>query len=248
MSDYYSTEKPPKIERLARIEGQSNFLSLLAGVEAGADTTEDMAALAFARARGAVPEVLEAHVAKSDLYKLPLMSMVFWAIVREYHPKESEWPWIQGAVADAFMLLRDGRCKPSNGRARHFKVRCEAYRAMRKLAEGIFGDLSARATAAYLRAMAPERESPGCRQNKATGKTFNERANLGHYIQRPLQSGDEICEESLATIDTHGIGFSDRLGYDARQDRPCPVLTLRGEEAEQHCKASPSQSFRPHSL
>ncbi len=244
MSDYYSTEKPPKVERLARIEGQSNFLSLLAGVEAGADTTEDMAALAFARSRGAIPEVLEAHVAKSDLYRLPLMSMVFWAIVREYHPKEKDWPWVQGAVADAFMLTRDGKCKPSDQRAKRFKVREETYRTMRNVALGIFSDLVSRATGGYLRAMAPEGESPGCRHSNHVGEKAGYSPLAKGCFRTPPRTGPDVDRGLTLAIS----GMVDRLGHDARQDRPGPVLTLHGEEAEQYCKANPSQSFRPHSL
>lgn len=244
MSDYYSTEKPPKVERLARIEGQSNFLSLLAGVEAGADTTEDMAALAFARSRGAIPEVLEAHVAKSDLYKLPLMSMVFWAIVREYHPKEKDWPWVQGAVADAFMLTRDGRCRPIKERAYNFRVGDAVYGAMRKVAEGIFAEFLADARAKYLHAMRPATGLPRDRHSNHVGEKAGYSPLAKGCFRTPPRTGPDVDRGLTLAIS----GMVDRLGHDARQDRPGPVLTLHGEEAEQYCKANPSQSFRPHSL
>lgn len=163
MAELFDPTPPPAIERLARIEGQSNFLSLLAGIEAGPDTTEDMAALSFARSRGVVPEVLETYVAQSGVFSRPLMSMLFNVIVSEFKPKESDYPWIRGAIADAFLLVRYGAyagpldlsqihkdrrnlyrnmraCRPKavRGRAKHFKVDVLAYGAMRKLAEGVF--------------------------------------------------------------------------------------------------------------
>ena len=152
MTQYYDHTPPPPIERLARIEGQSNFLSLLAGVEAGPDTTEDMAALSFARARGAIPEVLEAYAGQSDLFKLPLMTLVFRALRAEMKAKEADWPWMQGAVADAFLLVQKGICKPSAVRSRRFKVREETYRTMRTLARGIFAQLIADAEQKWKRA------------------------------------------------------------------------------------------------
>lgn len=244
----YDTKPAPAIERIAAIEGQSNFLSLLAGIEAGPDTTQIMGALAFTRSEGAIPEVLEAHFAKSVLYKLPLMSMVFMVLVREYGPEEKEWPWIQGAIADAFMLLRDGCCKPIKARAKRFKVGEHVYAAMRKSAEIILGDLLAEARASYNRARRSAPDSPGYRHDKGTPTTFNERASLGHYVQVPLASSDSICEGHTAPIDTHGIGVADRLGFDDRNDRPGPVLTLYGEDAEAHCQTHPAHSKRPYSL
>jgi len=244
----YDTKPAPAIERIAGIEGKSNFLSLLAGIEAGPDTTQIMGALAFTRSEGAIPEVLEAHFAKSILYKLPLMSMVFMVLVREFGPEEKEWPWIQGAIADAFMLLRDGDCKPIKARAKRFRVDVVAYGAMRKVAERILGDLLADARGSYGRARRSMPDSPGFRQDKGTPTTFNQRASLGHYVQVPLATSDSICEGHTAPIDTHSIGIADRLGFDDRNDRPGPVLTLYGEEARAHCLLHPAQSKRPYSL
>ncbi len=141
----FDTKPAPAVERLARIEGQSNFLSLLAGIEAGPDTTEDMAALAFSRARGCVPEALEAYVAQSSLFRLPLMSLLFEVIRSEWKPKAADYPWIQGAIADAFLLVQRGDCKGSGRRSRRFKVRTEVYLAMRKLAQGVFLEMIANA-------------------------------------------------------------------------------------------------------
>lgn len=155
MSEFFTHEPPARVERLARIEGQSNFLSLLAGIEAGPDTTEDMAASSFARFNhGVVPETLEVHIAKSDLFKWPLMSMVFTSIVANLERKGGkikarDKPWMQGAVADAFLLLRDGKCKYHKDRAKQFRVDHEAYGAFRKLAESEFQSLKDDAETAW---------------------------------------------------------------------------------------------------
>jgi hypothetical protein len=152
MAELFDSKPAPSIERLARIEGQSNFLSLLDGTEAGPDTTEDMAALSFARSRGVVPEVLEAHFAQSGMYKRPLLSMVFRALCAELHPHMGDYPWMQGAVADAFLILRYGRCKCAQDRAKQFRVSKEVYLVIRKAASGAFSQLLADAEREWRRA------------------------------------------------------------------------------------------------
>jgi len=241
----YDTKPAPAIERIAGIEGQSNFLSLLAGIEAGPDTTQIMGALAFTRSEGAIPEVLEAHFAKSVLYKLPLMSMVFMVLVREYGPEEKEWPWIQGAIADAFMLLRDGDCKPIKARAKRFKVGEHVYAAMRKSAEIILGDLLAEARASYNRARRSAPDSPGFRHAENEGGT---KIGFGGYRRPALPDSDSIYSQDSEEFKSLSVGVADRLGYDLRNDRPGPVLTLYGEEAEAHCRLHPAQTKRPYSL
>jgi hypothetical protein len=177
MSDLYDPNPAPAIERLARIEGQSNFLSLLAGVEAGPDTTQDMAALAFSRAWGATPEVLEAWVAQSGLYRWPLMSMCYARLDSQLHFPEKDRPWVQGAVADAFLLLRYGQfrpaiegkrkarpgAKPVETRAKQFRVDKSAYGAMRNCAAGEFEQIRAEAHSAWTAARSI-RQSPTIRQ------------------------------------------------------------------------------------
>lgn len=242
MSELYDTRPAPMIERLARIEGQSNFLSLLAGVEAGPDTTQDMGALAFARCRGAIPEVLEAHVAQSAMYRLPLMSIVWHAVRDECWPKEKDWPWIQGAIADAFLLLSKGRCKTVEQRAKRFKVDKAAYGAMRNLATGVFNDILERAEREYRKAMSSIRETPPNRHSGGTPSTFSERARIGHYIQPMLASSDAINDQHTAPIDTHGVGIADRLGWDERNAAPGPVTiklaqpTASGKESDQQAE------------
>ena len=120
--DIFEPSNPDPIERLARIEGESNFFSLLAGIETGKDTTQDMAALSFARTRGCVPEVLETYVAQSGFWQRPLMSALFAVLCDELHPKEADKAWMRGAVADAFLMVRYGHCKPGILRAKKFKI------------------------------------------------------------------------------------------------------------------------------
>lgn len=150
--DVFDATPPPAIERLARIEGQSNFLSLLAGIVAGPDTTEDMAALSFSRARGGLPEAIEAHIGQSDIFRLPLMSMTFDAICAELRPKPEELNWMRCATADGFLLFRSGQCKASALRAKRCKVQKSAYLAIRKLAYSVLMDFAARSEVAWLSA------------------------------------------------------------------------------------------------
>lgn len=246
--DYFDKRRPPLIECLARIEGQSNFLSLLAGIEAGPDTTEPMGALGFARSAGATPEVLEAHVAQSALFKLPIMTLVFLAIVAETGADEKEWPWMQGAVADAFNELRCGPkgVMPLSERARQFGVRKDVYGVMRRVAGRVLDDYLASARARFIRAMRRELDSPGIRHSDSgEGGKYFVQGQDGRYRATPLGHDDD---GSPVGLDTRGIGISDRLGYDARNDAPGPVLTLYGKEAEEHCRKFPAHSNRPHSL
>lgn len=128
----------PAVERLARIEGQSNFLSLLAGIEAGPDTTQDMAALGLIRRR-CIPESLEAYWAGSRLYRDALCRLVLDALAGELGAiKERDRVWAKAAVLDAFELFVAGRCSPAQARARQFKVDNHAFQALRKAAHGVF--------------------------------------------------------------------------------------------------------------
>lgn len=227
----------PAVERLARIDGQSNFLSLLAGVEAGADTTEDMGALSFARQRDCVPEVLEAAVAQSNLFKRPLMSMVFDAILAELSPPQKDWPWIQGAVADAFLLMQQGECKPLRERAKSFHVDSSVYSAIRKIASGAFTEMIDCAENAWKQARRSEIPEK-CHTQIVDGP------------KAPIWPGGCHTTPALPTdahpdnpaTDAHAIGFEDRLGWDERRlDKPGDVLTLKGAEARAHCKWYPAQ-------
>jgi len=149
--DIFEPSNPDPIERLARIEGESNFFSLLAGIETGKDTTQDMAALSFARTRGCVPEVLETYVAQSGFWQRPLMSALFAVLCEELKPKEADKAWMRGAVADAFLMVRYGHCKPGILRAKKFKIGKDVYYTIRKLAYGVLLLEVDRATQAWER-------------------------------------------------------------------------------------------------
>lgn len=220
MNDLWNATPAPAIEQIAKIEGQSNFLSLLAGVEAGPDTTETMATLAFSRCRGAIPEVLEAHVAQSTLFKLPLMSIVFEAVKKEFSPEEKDYGWIQGAIADAFQLLRAGRCKPQKGRAKRFKVKEAAYSSMRQLAHGVLLEMLNRADRAWKKARA--RQTPADRHTQNVEGPRQYQMAPGCYYARPLPTDQD---NETPGFDTRGIGVTDRLGWDDRNAAPGPCLS-----------------------
>lgn len=154
MADLYDPRPPHPCERLARLEGQSNFLSLLSGVEAGPDTTEDAGALAFARKGGGVaPEFLEAFWGGSTLYRRELCQVVFDAIDRMGRGvAEKDRVWVKGAVLDAFELFGGRYPEPGRVRAKRLRARYEDYLATRKLAEGLFHGLAGTAQATWLKA------------------------------------------------------------------------------------------------
>lgn len=135
MGEHWDDSPPHPCERLARMEGQSNFLSLLAGVEAGPDTTEDAAALSFARARSPAPmEVLEAKWAASQLYRPAICQLVFDVMDEAGDVKERDRLWVKAAILDAFRLFTTGHAPIGTDRARQFKTRTDAYYATRKFA------------------------------------------------------------------------------------------------------------------
>ncbi|MGN2244925.1 hypothetical protein ACFWZU_15630 [Frateuria sp. GZRR33] len=134
----FDPTKPHPCERIARIEGQTNFWRLLAGVEESVDTTEDMAALSFARRSGCPPELLEAYWGGSRIHRRELCLMCFRvldAIGRGIRDKDRVWTL--GAIIDGFDRFCGIRRSAKN-RAEHFKARREDYLATRKLAEGLF--------------------------------------------------------------------------------------------------------------
>lgn len=162
--EVYDKSPPHPCERLARLEGQSNFLSLLAGIEAGPDTTEDAAALAMSRQSWlGPPELLEAYWCESTLYRRPICQGVFDLIDGMGRGvAEKDRVWTKAAIFDAFELF--GGRVPSSGKARakQFKARTEDYYAARKLAEGLLyamtGDIQRRWLAARFRETGPTRD------------------------------------------------------------------------------------------
>lgn len=236
--DVYEAVRPDRIERLARIEGQSNFSSLLAGVEAAADTTEDMAALAFIR-HGCIPEVLEAYVAQSTIHRLAICNAVFAAICGELNPKPKELGWIRGAIWDAVERLRTGKQPPRDGRAKQLHVNKDDFEAVRKVAHQILMAELDKAERLWIRArFGRGKNTPRKWHSQGTPRTFSERRAIGTYIQPMLMAGDEISESHNAAIDTHGICMADRLGWDVRNAAPGPVNVYPAQPtAAAHAKA-----------
>ena len=146
--------KPHPCERLARIAGQTNFWRLLAGIEESADTTEDMAALSFARRNGvAPPELLEAYWGGLQSCRRELCQYVFDAIEAAgsgVRPKDRVWT--KAAILDAFALFTGQGYELPRHRAAQFKVRLEDYIAARKLAEGFMYHLTGDIQPRWIRA------------------------------------------------------------------------------------------------
>lgn len=138
MTALFDPSKPHPCERLARITGQTNFWRLLAGIEEGADTTEDMAALSFARRNGiAPPELLEAYWGGVQAFRMELCQYVFDAIGEAGSGvRDKDRVWTKAAILDAFALFTGCEYELPRHRAAQYKVRLEDYIATRKLAEG----------------------------------------------------------------------------------------------------------------
>ena len=134
MGEFYDESPPHPCERLARLEGQSNFLSLLAGVEAGPDTTEDAAALGFIRRGDIPPEMLEARWCGSQLYKPAICQLVFDVMDEAGDVKDGDRLWVKAAILDAFALFTTGVCPIGRHRARRFRVGHDPFYAARKFA------------------------------------------------------------------------------------------------------------------
>lgn len=241
----FDPSQAPAYERLARIEGQSNFLSILAGIEAGPDTTQDMGALSFSRVRGAIPEALEAYVAQTELFKLPLMSIVYSAVLSQFNPAEKDLHWVRGAIADAFLLLQRGECKTVESRAKHFRVDKAAYGSMRNLAHGVFVGMRDVAESEFRNALRSIRRPPGKEHSEGGRGDISTGQFIGHIKPRLPDPDDPGTED----FEYRAIAMADRLSWDDRQElKHGPVLTLHGDDAQAHIDAHPSQSFcRPAS-
>lgn len=157
MTGYFDPSRPHPCERLARITGQTNYWRLLAGIEAGADTTEDMAALSFARRNGiAPPELLEAYWGGVQSFRIELCQYIFNAIEEAGSGiRDKDRVWTKAAILDAFDLFTGQPHNLPRHRAAQHKVRLEDYIATRKLAEGFLyrfaGDIQPRWIRARLR-------------------------------------------------------------------------------------------------
>lgn len=151
LKELFNLGPPHPCERLARIGGQSNFTSMLTDTGICNDTTQDMAALAFAR-RAGHPELLEAYWGGSRLYEKDLCFLVYYAIYKEMKGlRDRDRVWILSAVRSAFDAFCGVKVNVSAG-SRKFKLRKEVYLAMHKLAEGIFRTMTGRVQSAWIHA------------------------------------------------------------------------------------------------
>lgn len=146
--DYYSKEPPHPCERLARQEGQSNFLSLLAGIEAGPDTTEDAAALAMCRSHGTDPEALETRWNGTIRHKVKLCHMVYDTLT----VAEKDRTWTKAAILDGFAMFAGLPHEDYRARARLFKVDNGLYLATRKYAERLLLNVAVNSERHWIRA------------------------------------------------------------------------------------------------
>jgi len=148
MSDLYSTDPAHPCERLAKLEGQSNFLALLSGQEAGPDTTEDAAALAMSRGFGGFPEALEARWSGSVRHKVALCHLVISTLT----VADRDRTWVKAAILDGYAIFAGKPCKDSATAAKLFKVRKGDYLAVRKYAERLLLELATNAERPWIRA------------------------------------------------------------------------------------------------
>lgn len=150
MTSYWDHSPPHPCERLARMEGQSNFLSLLAGIEAGPDTTQDMAALAMCRCRGVLPEALEARWGGSLAYKTAFCKLVFDVL----QPAEKDKTWARAAILDGFYRFTGNKAQTrvATERAKTFGCSVANFRLVRKFAQRVLSGLADEAERPWIRA------------------------------------------------------------------------------------------------
>ena len=121
-------------ERLARMEGASNFLSLLAGVEQ-ARTRRRMpppclspvASLQCRRGAGG-------SLGASQLYRPAICQLGVRRDGRSRRREERDRLWVKASILDAFRLFTTGHAPIGTDRARQFKTRTDAYYATPKFA------------------------------------------------------------------------------------------------------------------
>lgn len=135
--DLFSRARPHPCERLARMEGQTNFWMVAGGSEAGADTTEDMAALAMCRSTGCIPEALEALWGGSRAHRYALAQAV-WVSLHKVGAKVAakDARRARTVILDAVDALT-GNERISHKRARAIGIDIQAYCALRKAADGL---------------------------------------------------------------------------------------------------------------
>jgi hypothetical protein len=136
--EVFSHERPHPCERLARMEGQTNFWLAFGGSEAGTDTTMDAAALAFAERRSGIPAaVMLAYWGGSTSARYALATCVLQAMIGAGAKFGESERGARRAVLDALDVFGGRDIGPLAERAKRHRMRHEDYSALLKLATGI---------------------------------------------------------------------------------------------------------------
>lgn len=159
-NDLWGTAPPHPCERLAKMGGQSNFLSLLAGCEAGPDTTEDAAALSFCRKDGVLPEALEARWGGCEIYKRSLCQLVFDSLERSEPIEDQDRIWVKRAILDGYAVFAGTPYSSGKGTAKALGVRLQDFMATRKYAARFLLVLAMDAENPWIKARFSERKTP----------------------------------------------------------------------------------------
>lgn len=136
--EVFSRERPHPCERLARLEGQTNYWLAFGGSEAGTDTTMDAGALAFAERRSGIPaEVLTAYWGGSRQARYALASCILYSVGGRFVSRDGSLRSARGAILDAVDAFRGVDIGALDARARLRGMDVGAYTALWKLAGGL---------------------------------------------------------------------------------------------------------------
>ena len=136
--EVFSHERPHPCERLARLEGETNYWLVLGASEAGTDTTMDAGALAFAERRSGIPAaVMLAYWSGSRQARYALASCVLYSIGGRCASRDGSLRAARGAILDAVDAFRGVDIGALDARARLRGMDVGAYTALWKLAGGI---------------------------------------------------------------------------------------------------------------
>lgn len=168
--DTHSYERPHPCERLARLEGETNYWLAFGGSEAGSDTTMDAGALAIAERRCGVPaHVLLAYWCGSRVARYALATCVWHALLasgaRFFTGSSERGP--RGAVLDAVDMFRGRDIGALSNRAKLRGMRHEEYSALLKLSGGILHGWMGEIQPEWIAARFRERKLPA---NSYNGK------------------------------------------------------------------------------
>ena len=136
--DVFTHERPHPCERLARLEGETNYWLVFDGSEAGSDTTMDAGALAFAERRSGIPAgVLLAYWGGSPHARYALATCLLHAIGARGMTSDGSLRAARGIILDAVDVFRGVDIGALGARAARRGIRHEDYAALFKLAGGI---------------------------------------------------------------------------------------------------------------